>query len=102
MERLTKCVGFRGDIPIYTKNSSELRGRPSADLVSKLVDRLGVYEDAEKDGRLVMLPETLTAPYDLNERYWVCGWDSDNCTLTIQDRKLLARKEDDDEQSSED
>lgn len=46
------------------------------------------YRKDEADGRLVRLPETLTAPYELNDRYWVCGWDSDDYTLIIQDRKL--------------
>ena len=39
-------------------------------------------------GRLVRLPNELIAPYELNERYWICGWDADDCTFTIQDRVL--------------
>ena len=40
-------------------------------------------------GNLVRLPGELVAPYELNERYWICGWDSERCTLIIQDRALM-------------
>lgn len=58
------------------------------DEVNRLTAEIERYRKDVADGMIVRLPETLTAPYELNERYWVCGWDSDDCTLTIQDRKL--------------
>ena len=68
MDRLTKCVGYRGNTPIYVLNKNDLRDRPSGHTITKLTDRLGAYEDselspercqelakAEREGRLVVL-----------------------------------------------
>lgn len=56
--------------------------------VERLRAENAAYKADIEAGRLVRLPDTLIAPYELNDRYWVSGWDSENCTLTIQDRKM--------------
>ncbi len=57
MTRLTRLAGYRNNIPIYIRNTGQLRGRPSAQTVSDLIDRLGPYEDAEEHKRLLHLPD---------------------------------------------
>lgn len=52
MERLTECVGFQNDKPIY-KTKIDMRKVGSVD---KLKNALGKYEDAEEFGSLVWLP----------------------------------------------
>jgi ABC-type phosphate transport system auxiliary subunit len=54
----------------------------------RLQGELEGYRQAEREGRMVRLPGELVAPYELNARYWVCGWNLEDCTLIIQDRML--------------
>ena len=52
MERLTKCVGYQNDNPIY-KTNLDMRRMGSVD---KLKNALGHYEDLEEQGLLLRLP----------------------------------------------
>lgn len=52
MERLTECVGFRNDKPIY-KTKIDMRKIGAMD---KLKEALGEYEDLEEQGLLLKLP----------------------------------------------
>lgn len=59
------------------------------DEIAALKAELAAFKADIEAGNLVRLPGKLIAPYELNARYWICGWDSENCTLTIQDRALV-------------
>lgn len=52
MERLTRCVGFQNDKPIY-KTNIDMRKIGSVD---ELKNALGHYEDLEEQGLLLKLP----------------------------------------------
>lgn len=52
MKRLTRCVGFRNDTPIY-KTNIDMR---KIGAVDKLKNALGYYEDLEEQGLLLKLP----------------------------------------------
>lgn len=52
MERLTRCVGFQNDKPIY-KTNIDMRKIGSVD---ELKNALGHYEDLEERGLLLKLP----------------------------------------------
>lgn len=52
MERLTRCVGFQNDNPIY-KTNIDMRKIGSVD---ELKNALGHYEDLEEQGLLLKLP----------------------------------------------
>jgi hypothetical protein len=47
------------------------------------------YKADIEAGNLVRLPGKLITPYELNDRYWICVWYPERCTLIIQDRVLL-------------
>ncbi|MDD3029855.1 MAG: hypothetical protein PHS57_06220 [Alphaproteobacteria bacterium] len=64
-----------------------------AENLKYMTNEASQYHADIEAGRLVSLPNELIAPYELNERYWVCGWDADDCTLTIQDRALKSKAE---------
>lgn len=57
MNRLTECVGFQNNIPIY-KTNIDMRRMGSAD---KLKNALGRYEDLEEQGLLLKLPVPLNS-----------------------------------------
>ena len=54
-----------------------------------IMEKNDAFKTDNEAGNLVRLPGELIAPYELNARYWICGWDSERCTLTIQDRVLM-------------
>ncbi len=60
-----------------------------ADEIAALRAELDAFKADIEAGNLVRLPGKLIAPYELNDRYWICGWDSERCTLIIQDRALM-------------
>lgn len=79
MDRLTNAAGLK---------VTDCTNKAIEDAIKKLA----AYEDTEESGLLVRMPGMLIAPYVLNERFWICGWDDENCTMTIQDRKLQRDK----------
>lgn len=52
MERLTECVGYHNNKPIYM-TKIDMRKLGSVD---KLKNKLGEYEDLEEQGKLIKLP----------------------------------------------
>ena len=94
-------IQVRGDVSVYNDAMRKLAAYEDTGLTPEEIEatcaalklaqaRAGDYEADIEAGNLVRLPGELVTPYELNERYWICGWDSEHCTLTIQDRVLKA------------
>lgn len=67
MERLTECVGYRNDKPIY-KTKIDMRKIGSVD---KLKNKLGEYEDLEEQGMLLKTPCKVGTYIYMINHYWI-------------------------------